>query len=194
MDSATILNSTFMNNRAVGAALSPGATAGFYSASLGGGLSSWGGALYVRDSSFVGNQAIGGDSSLGGPASMAMGGGITVFNGLPATIINCSLLHNTVMGGAGGNGAPGAAGVGGGLNAGIFPEYGSASGPSSAVTLTGTTISHNQAVGGAGGGQGLGGGYAVGTGVLFGIPDTSSVTLNGGSVVNHNQPDDAFHF
>jgi hypothetical protein len=40
----------------------------------------------------------------------------------------------------------------------------------------------------------MGGGYAVGTGVLFGTPDTSSVTLSGGSVVNHNKPDDAFQF
>jgi hypothetical protein len=40
----------------------------------------------------------------------------------------------------------------------------------------------------------MGGGYAVGSGVLFGISDTSTATLNGGSVVNHNQPDDAFHF
>jgi hypothetical protein len=65
--------------------------------------------------------------------------------------------------------------------------------------VTGTIISQNQAIGGVGG-TGVGGGYAVGTGVLFGIPgiwdisDTSSVTLNGGSVVNHNQPDNAFQF
>jgi hypothetical protein len=192
--STTILNSTFMNNRAVAGALSPGAAPGFYTASSGGGLSSWGGALYIRDSSFVGNQVIGGDGSLGGPASIAMGGGITVFNGLPATIINCSLFHNSAVGGAGGAGAPGGAGVGGGLNVGIFPEYGSASGPSSTVTVTGTTISYNQAIGGAGGGEGKGGGYAVGTGVLFGIQDTSSVTLNGGSRIEQNKPDDAFHF
>ena len=192
--STTILNSTFMNNRAVAGALSPGATVGFYSAALGGGLGSWGGALYIRDSSFVGNQAIGGDSSLGGPASMAMGGGITVFNGLPATIVNCSLINNAAVGGAGGNGSTGGVGVGGALNVGIFPDYGSASGPSSAVTLTGTTISHNQAIGGANGGTGMGGGYAVGTGVLFGLSDTSAVTLKGGSVVKGNQPDDGHQF
>jgi hypothetical protein len=41
---------------------------------------------------------------------------------------------------------------------------------------------------------GMGGGYAVSWGILFGFPDTSSVTLNGGSVVSHNVPDDAFQF
>jgi hypothetical protein len=55
-------------------------------------------------------------------------------------------------------------------------------------------ISRNEAIGSAGGGQGLGGGYAVGIGTLFGLPDTSTVTLNGGSVVKGNQPDNAFHF
>jgi hypothetical protein len=190
----TIRNSIFMNNRAVGTAASADASPGFFTTSIGGGLSSWGGTLDIRDSYLVGNQVVGGDSSLGGPASMAMGGAITIFSGLPATIINCLLLNNIAVGGAGGNGSPGGAGVGGGLNVGVFPGYLANTGPSSAVTLTGTIISRNQAIGGAGGGQGMGGGYAVGTGVLFGTPDTSSVTLNGGSVVNHNKPDDAFQF
>ena len=46
----------------------------------------------------------------------------------------------------------------------------------------------------SGSGQGLDGGYAVGFGVLSGLPDTSTVTLNGGSVINHNDPDDVFQF
>jgi len=62
------------------------------------------------------------------------------------------------------------------------------------VTITGTTISHNQAIGGAGGGEGMGGGYAVGTGILFGVADPSSVTLDGESRVDHNEPDDVFEF
>jgi len=64
----------------------------------------------------------------------------------------------------------------------------------SAVTVTGTTSSRNQAVGGAGGGTGMGGGYAVGIGVPFGFPDTSTVTLNGGSKVINNVPDNVFQF
>ncbi len=190
----TIRSSTFLNNRAVGGALLPGATVGFYSAASGGGLSSWGGALYIRDTSFVGNQALGGDGSLGGPLSMAMGGGITIFNGQPSSIINCSLMNNAALGRAGGNGSTGGVGLGGALNVGIFPEYCPTSGPSSTVNLTGTTLTRNHAIGGINGGQGFGGGYAVGTGVLFGLQDTSSVTLSGGSVVRGNQPDNVFHF
>lgn len=138
--------------------------------------------MEIRDSSFVGNRVTAGDASLGGAPSIGLGGGICIFEGWSASAVNCYLLDNTVAGGAGGNGTPGAAGVGGGLAV----AY-------SAVTVTGTAISYNQAIGGAGGGTAMGGGYAVGTGALFGIPDTSSVTLNGGSKVNHNQPDNAFH-
>ena len=194
-----ILSSVFKANRAIGSALQPGAkTTPLWhllgATSSGGALNSWGGALDIRDTSFLENQVIGGDGSLGGPPCIGMGGGINVFSGMPANIVNCLLLNNTVAGGAGGSGTPGAPGVGGGLNVGVFPGYTQVTGPSSAVTLTGTTISYNQAIGGAGGGQGLGGGYAVGTGVLFHPGDTSSVTLNGGSVVSQNQPDDAFQF
>lgn len=160
----------------------------------GGVLTSLGGTLELRDCSLIGNQVIGGDASLGGPPSIAMGGGIMVFSGMTATIFNCSLFDNAAVGGAGGSGTPGADGVGGGLSVGFWPAAWTA-GSSSAVTVTGTTISHNQAIGGAGGGTGMGGGYAVGIGGLFfGLPDTSSVTLNGGSVVSHNVPDDAHQF
>ena len=100
-----------------------------------------------------------------------------------------------MRGGAGGGSSPGGAGVGGGLSVGVNPYLGFLDiGPSSAATLSGTIISRNQAIGGANGGQGLGGGYAVDTGILFGFPDTSTVTLNAGSVVSHNQPDNAFQF
>jgi len=195
---ATIKNSIFLNNRAVGTAMLPSASAtpAYFTTSFGGGLSSWGGTLDIRETCFVGNQVLGGDASLGGPAGMAMGGGIAVLSGMPATIVNCSLFNNTVVGGAGSNGIPGGAGVGGGLNVGLVPPpwNTSASGPSSVVTVTGTIIGLNQATGGANGGEAKGGGYAVGTGVLFGFPDTSSVTLNGGSVAKGNKPDDAFQF
>ena len=67
-------------------------------------------------------------------------------------------------------------------------------GKGSTVTISGTTITGNQAIGGAEGGVGMGGGYAVGTGILFGIRDTSSVTVTGGSVVTNNLPDDVFRF
>ena len=200
LGNAKILRCTFRDNRAIGGTLLSGVTPGFDTISQGGGLSSWGGSLEVRDSSLVGNQVIGAAGNAGSAGipssggSIAMGGGITIDNGLAATIVNCRFSDNAVAGGAGGGSSPGGAGVGGGLSVGYYPYPVSCIGSSSAVTISGTTVSRNQAVGGAGGGQGMGGGYAVGTGVLFGIPDTSSVTLNGGSVVSHNQPDNAFQF
>jgi hypothetical protein len=195
----TILSSVFEGNRAIGAALQAGAKTTpllnvLKAASSGGALTTWGGTLEIRDTSFVENQVLAGDGSLGGPPCIAMGGGITIYSGRPATLINCWLINNTAAGGAGGSGGPGAPGVGGGLNVGVHPGAYAATGPSSAVTLTGTIIRHNQAIGGANGGQGLGGGYAVGIGAIFGDPDTSSVTLDGGSVVTNNLPDDVFQF
>lgn len=186
----TILGSVFKGNQAIGGALGSGVVANYYTACWGGGLACWsleglglGGTVEIRDSSFVGNRVSAGDASLGGTPSIGLGGGIGIYEGWPASIVNCYFMDNTAAGGAGSNGTPGAAGVGGGLAVGY-----------SAVTVTGTTIRHNQANGGTGGGQGLGGGYAVGIGALFGFPDTSSVTLNGGSVVKDNKPDNAFHF
>jgi len=193
--SAIIRSSTFLNNRAVGGAWAPSATPGYFTAAYGGGLNCGLGPLDIRDSRFAGNQVIGGDVSLGGPAGFGVGGGLCVQSGMTASIVNCSLQNNGAVGGAGGGAIPGAAGIGGGLAVGFYP---SPANPfpftGSTVTLTGTTISRNQAMGGSNGGAGMGGGYAVDWGILFGFPDTSSVTLNGGSVVNHNQPDNAHQF
>ena len=192
---AIIRNSTFLNNRAVGGAYAPGAAPGYFTTSFGGGLCGRVGTIDVRDSRFVGNQVIGADASLGGPAGSAVGGGIVVYNGMTSSIVNSLLYNNTAAGGAGSPAIPGGAGIGGGLAVGFYP---SPANPfpftGSTVTLTGTTISRNQAIGGSNGGSGMGGGYAVGWGILFGFPDTSSVTLNGGSVVKGNTPDNAFHF
>jgi hypothetical protein len=182
----TILRSVFKGNRAIGGPLAAGAVASNRTLSSGGALTSWNGTLDLRDSSFVGNQVIGGDRSLGGPPSAGMGGGIAVFYGydsLRRTIINCSLCDNAAVGGAGGGATPGAAGLGGGL--GVL--WG-------AVAVTDTTLSYNQAIGGAPGGQAVGGGYASGVEAFFGFENMSSVTLNGGSVVTNNVPDDAFQF
>jgi hypothetical protein len=190
----SIERSMIQNNRAIGGSLSPGATPSWFTASIGGGLSSWGGTLYIADSSFVGNQAIGASGGVGVAGSAAMGGAIEVDNGLPTTIINCLISNNTVVGGAGGGGAPGGAGVGGGIDVelALTPDaYGLAAGPRTTVTITGTSITNNKAIGGNGGsgaigGNGMGGGYSVGTGVVFGSPDSSTVTINGGSQVVNN--------
>ena len=193
LGNTAIHSSTFLNNRAIGGAWSPAAPADYTIASLGGGLASFLGTLDIRDSYFIGNQVSGGNASLDGPAAPALGGGIFVVNDMTANIVNTLLSNNTAAGGAGSGSIPGAEGIGGGLAVGFAPFNPDLT-PGTTAILTGTTISHNQAIGGANGGTGMGGGYAVGIGVLFGWPDTSTVTLNGRSVVNHNQPDNAFHF
>lgn len=192
---AFICKSAFLNNRVIGGAWSPAATPSYFTAAYGGGVNASLGTLEVRDSRFIGNQALGGDASLGGPAGFGIGGGICVQSGLTANIVNCSLSYNAATGGAGSAANPGSTGIGGGLAVGFYP---SPANPfpftGSTVALTGTTISRNQAIGGSNGGTGMGGGYAVGFGKLFGFSDTSTVTLNGGTVVTQNQPDNVFQF
>ena len=102
-----ILNSTFQHNQAIGGALAPGAPMNVsgYTASRGGALTSTGGTLTLRHSSFVGNQVIGSAGSAGGAGGAAVGGGIDVFSdwsGVTATISNCLLSGNAAIGGAGG--------------------------------------------------------------------------------------------
>jgi hypothetical protein len=193
LGNTTIQSSTFLNNRAIGGAWSPAAPADYTIATYGGGLDSLLGTLDIRDSYFIGNQAVGGDASAGGPTAPALGGGIFIVSDRTANIVNTVLRNNTAVGGAGSGYIPGADGIGGGLVVGL-ETFSPALTPGTTAILTGTTISRNQAVGGANGGHGKGGGCAVGIGTLFGFPDTSTVTLNGGSVVKQNQPDDIFQF
>jgi hypothetical protein len=85
--------------------------------------------------------------------------------------------------------------MGGGLSVGFNSNLGFYDiGKITTVTISGTTITHEQPIGGAEGGEGIGGGYAVGAGVLPGIRDTSSVTVSGDSVVTNNVPDNGFQF
>lgn len=183
----TILGTIFQNNRAVGGPLSSHPKPSFarnliWSQCGGGAILSRGGGLEVRGASFLGNQVIAGDGSMGGPIVAAVGGGINLLSGQPAMFVNCTFANNAAVG---------SPGVGGGLNIGVFPYSASFA---TAVTLTDTTISYNQAVTTVRGSQGLGGGYAIGSGALFGMPDNSSVAANAGSTVTSNVPDNAFHF
>ncbi len=191
---SAIHNSTFLNNRAVGAASSPPAPKEILAASFGGALTIDLGTLDLQDCRFEDNQVIGGDASLGGPAGSAVGGGVVVFNRMTANIVNSLFLNNTAAGGAGTAGVPGGVGIGAGFAVGNCPYLNPLPVTGSAAILTGTTVSRNQAIGGSNGGTGMGGGYAVGFGVLFGSKDTSTVTLGAGSVVTNNVPDDIFQF
>jgi hypothetical protein len=94
-------------------------------------------------------------------------------------VVDSTFSHNRAAGGAGGSAAPGGDGVGGALDLVV-----------SIATITDSIFNHNRALGGAGGtgasgGNGIGGALDVGSGVLFGIAETSSLTL-GGSRLDHN--------
>jgi phospholipase/lecithinase/hemolysin len=182
----TLQDSTVADNLAVGGAMAPGAPASTTATSVGGGLSmDLPATLVVTNSAFVGNTVVGGAGTSGGavsgPGIAAIGGGIEDFSGGSATITNSAFTDNSAVGGAGGSGQPGGDGIGGGLDI----SY------STTATVTSSTFSGNQALGGAGAnaividtangssGAGIGSAVSVGTAVLFGTPDTSSLVLSG---------------
>ena len=112
------------------------------------------GALTVRDSSFVHNQAIGGDGASGTTGSSGLGGAI-MSNGTPsapatATVSDSKFLDNVAIGGAAGVGAS-RAGVGGAIN--------NATGT---LTVSRSVFCDNQAVGGLE--NGVPGGFGAGVG------------------------------
>jgi hypothetical protein len=185
----TILGSTFLGNLVQGGPIPAGAPDGSaLTVSEGGALTGYLAPLDVRDSSFVGNQVIGSAGGPGVAGGIASGGAIEVFGDVTgyfpptiATFSNCVLSGNGALGGAGGDGAPGGAAVGGALDV----------NSDATVTLTDTAATENWAIGGAGGagtagGAGMGGGCSVGTAVLFGTTDASSLTISG-SWLDHNQ-------
>ena len=163
-------------------------TEGSYTSSGGGALTSYVSTLDVRDSSLLGNQVIGSAGGPGWRVGKPPAAAIEIFGDVSgylaptiATFTNCVLSGNTVVGGAGGHGAPGGTAVGGALDV----------NSDATVTLTGAAVTQNQVIGGAGGagaagGEGMGGACSVGTAVLFGSPDASSLTING-SGLDHNQ-------
>jgi hypothetical protein len=189
----TVRATTVTDNEALGAPMAadvvPSATVLANSASAGGGIFCLDlavGPVLIADSTITGNQAVGGSGSA--PA-IGEGGGITlVLNPLvlavpPSGLLTgCTVVNNTALGGSGNAGVAGADGVSGGIDL--------AGG--SIVTVMNTTIAHNQAIGGAGGsgaagGDGVGGAMNVGTGdVLFGAPDSCTLTLIG-CTLNGNQ-------
>ena len=133
--------------------------------------------MIISHSTFLGNQAIGGDGARcerkGGVAGMAAGGGIvcgqpedTNSNG---SITDCTLVGNVARGGAGSAGSDGGMALGGGIANGL-----------GTLTVSGSTLIANQAIGGAGGagangGIALGGGlYNMGTATLI----QSTITRN----------------
>jgi hypothetical protein len=195
----TVVHSTFADNLAQGEPMVPGAVPSQTAVSDGSGVA--GGGIFclpgiptetasatVIDSTFTGNQAVGGagangdaavQGGAGSPGSVGEGGGVA-FIASSGLVDGCTFTDNVARGGAGGNGVGGAAsGVGApGGSGGIDLAFGSV------VTVSNTTLIHNEAIGGAGGagatgGNGVGGGINDGSGVLFGDPtDNCSLTLS----------------
>lgn len=179
-----VRNSIIAGNVALGAPLAPGvvpsqnALSG--SESGGGGIACYG-SLTVADTALVGNLAVGGAGAAGSAGSVAGGGGIEAGFTTSGSVTGCVLADNVALGGAGGSGAVGGAAVSGAIDL----SFGAS------LTVRTTRLVHNQAIGGAGGsgskgGDGIGGAIGVGTGVIFGFPDTCSLVLSG-SILEKNE-------
>src|SRR5262249_62112528 len=103
----------------------------------------------VSGSTILFNHAVGGEGASGGPNSIlgiGAGGGVGAWLGASLTLSASTLDHNLARGGtlADGNGA---AGRGGGLDSLL-----------ALTTVVGSTVAHNQAIGGPGGPSGIRGG------------------------------------
>jgi hypothetical protein len=178
----------------------PGTTA-----ALGGAILNNGGNLIISNVVLQNNEALGGNGSSGSAGHNAAGGAIYSTGGSVTCTNGSPVLNNQAVGGNGGAGAsggPSAAGGAGGAGGaaqggGIYLSQGT-------LTVTGATISGNQASGGRGGaggsggneqhsgqtgpggnggsgGNGAGGGwYAVNTTVQLITPTVSSNTPSGG--------------
>ena len=193
----TVDGTTIRDNQAIGGsnglspshnghALGGGIMSGTLLALLGEGSAT----LTVSDSTFKGNQALGGnDNHVTDPVvppseapDNAYGGGILVYQG-SASISDTTLTKNQAVGGTGyGINGQGSLGVGGGI---FF--YNFVGGVTASVN--GSTISDNTATGGAGesgvkGGDGLGGGIAVG-GLGSPYGGAGSVTISNSTVTKN---------
>lgn len=167
-----IYSSEFVSNRALGSDGMPGMEDGANGTQAGNGF---GGAvsatgitllgqqgeslLYVADSSFRENLAIGGRGGDGGPnadggqGGVGNGAGINAFDDVKATVVRSEFVGNQAVSGRGGDG-----GVGG--NGGNAEPYGGGGGiftVSADLTVVNSTFTENLVVGGTGGDGGAGG-------------------------------------
>lgn len=155
---STITNSTFVGNAVVGADGDQS-----FAFVTGGAISNNSDPLVITGTSFVANQAVGGNGVNGSIGCRALGGAIYNY-GESLTIQGGSIIGNSAKGGNGGNNSSGAGGAGG-------DAYGGGiSNQSATATITGTLIAGNSARGGAGGigsttngagGNAFGGGIAI---------------------------------
>ena len=181
-----VTDSAFLNNQARGGDRATiTADNPLTGGGLGGGLeNAAGGTATVLSSTFSGNQARGGAAAGFGPGGSGVGGAIQNSNSLPPspramlTIMDSMLIGNQALGGQGGGGAstfPGGLGVGGAIDDSFFSD----------AVITHCMLIANQAIGGHGeqhGGDGLGGGIAVGFNALLGFTDQSTVQVSGSTI------------
>lgn len=174
--SLTVSHSLFRDNLAHGGAAT--GTGGFGAAGAIANAARFGNTTASIDhSTFVGNRAVGGAGAIGG---IGRGGAVANFVAFQAplgagftattTVRNSALLGNRAVGGAGTT--TGGVGQGGGFT----NENGGA------LRVTGSLILLNDAVGGSGGGNGLGGGVFNGPPTAYGVTtvsfERSTIALN----------------
>jgi hypothetical protein len=174
---ATVSQSTFLDNQAIGGAAGLGAS--FTRVGLGGAIMNDAGTFTVSDSEFDHNQAVGG---FGGGFVGGFGAGGAICNGARTanailSVSDCTLSDNQAIGGAAGAGSNPQIGRGGGIANFVSPI---ATLPVTATaTVTASTLSGNQAIGGDGpnGGVGQGGGIVNLNGGILTVTE-SVIALN----------------
>jgi hypothetical protein len=188
--SVLVTDSTFTDNEALGGTAGSGGVGGLAS---GGAVANvqlfpdnYSSSLTFRDSVLRDNEAVGGAGPIGGAAQ---GGGISnqggptlTVGGISTTVIDSLVSDNQAQGGNGstGNG-------GNGLGGGIFSDA------TAVLTVTGSTITGNDAIGGTGAagfsnGKGVGGGAYIAPGGSACEDDATVIALNLASTSN----DDVF--
>ncbi len=125
---------------------------------LGGGVfNEVAGALTVRNSTFSGNQALGGAGGsgldahgCGGCGGAGGGGGLggAIYTAGALGVSDSTFADNAASGGAGGSGGPAAGGGAGGVGSAIFVDRDCGQCATKSFTVTTSTFDHNQAVNG----------------------------------------------
>jgi hypothetical protein len=178
LGTATIVDSAFDHNQAIGGS-GNGGGAGFlyFGQGIGGAIANFAfggpGTLTMSNVSFIDNQAAGGSNNATGYpwSGDGIGGAVTSWLGGSASISDSSFSGNQAIGGAGFDGLGGAV----------------ANWLGSTITMNDCTITAALAFGGAGGGSGLGGGIwndGVSTNPFSGLPVAASISILGSTVTS----------
>jgi hypothetical protein len=171
--SLTLANDVLSDNQALGDASKsplgrPGGAAGGAVANLGAAN------LIVSNSAFLSNLALGADGSSGTQAGNALGGAITNF--ATASITNSQLTGNVAQAGSHESGDRDAIGAGGA----VLSQRGT-------LTVTGSTFSHNQAIGGNDSSGAVRPGLGRGGAIASGGPTGAATLVVSASTFDHNQ-------